>query len=124
MAHIWTSHTQLNIYTDGSKTNTGEGAGIVIYLFNAKNYEDYYPLTPGATIFQAELTAIANAAKYIEKSKRLKPKYVKIFSDSRSALMALNSHKITSKITHDTISSLNKLGRQDKRLSLNWIKSP
>ena len=117
------THTQINVYTDGSKTAKGVGAGSAIYLFNQLIHEDFFPLAPGATIFQAELIAIANAAKQISKFKKIKPKYVKFFSDSRAALMALDSHKITSKTTHDTITALNKLGRATKRLSLNWIKA-
>ena len=116
------THTQLNIYTDGSKHSKGVGAGMVIYLFNQIIHKDFFPLAPGATIFQEELIAIANAAKFLTKYKTLNPKYVKIFTDSRAALMALDSLKITSKTTHDTITALNKLGRNIKRLSLNWIK--
>ena len=110
-------------YTDGSKNSEGIGAGIVIYYINNIIHEDFFPLPPGATIFQAELIAIKNAANYLVKNKSLKPKYVKIFSDSRAALMALDSHKITLLTTHETITALNKLGRLTKRVSLNWIKA-
>ena len=80
------THTQLNVYTDGSKNSNGVGAGVVMYLFNQ--------IIPGTTIFQAELIAIANAAKHLSKCKTLKPKYIKFLSDSRAAaLMALDSHR-------------------------------
>ena len=72
------SHTQINIYTDGSKHSKGTGAGMVIYQFNQIIHEDYYPLAPGISIFQAELIAIANAAKFIIKHKTLNAKYIKI----------------------------------------------
>ena len=51
-------HTNTNIYTDGSKTKTGTGAGFVIYDKHNLIQKDYIPLSPTATIFQAEIIAI------------------------------------------------------------------
>ena len=65
------THTQLNIYTDSNKTSIGVVSGLVVYLLNNKVQENYFPLAPGAIIFQSELMAIANAAKYLTKAKRL-----------------------------------------------------
>ena len=116
-------HSQFSIYTDGSKTRTGTGAGFVVYNFNQIIYEDYFPLIGTTTIFQAEAIAIKEAAKYLTKRRSLKPKYIKIFSDSRAVLQALNSNDITSSVIMDTIHTLNTLGSKTKRLTLNWIKA-
>ena len=35
----------------------------------------------------------------------------------------MDFRQITSKTTHDTITAINKLGRNTKRLSLNWIRA-
>lgn len=66
------THTQLNIYTNGSKTTAGVGAGIIVYIFN-KNFDDYFPLAPGATIFQTEQKAITYPVKFLTKHKNYKP---------------------------------------------------
>ena len=81
------------------------------------------PLISTSTIFQAEAIAITEAVKYLCKRKSLKPKYVKIFSDSRAVLQALNSHDITSSTVQETVQKLNQLGQLTKRLTLNWIKA-
>ena len=116
-------HSQYTFYTDGSKTKTGTGAGFVMYNFNQIIYEDYFPLTETTSIFQAEAIAILEASKYLTKRRSLKPKYVKIFSDSRAVLQALDSNDITSSVIRDTINKLNLLGDKVKRLTLNWIKA-
>lgn len=116
--------SQYTVYTDGSKTKTGTGAGYVIYLKQEKIKEDNFPLQTNATIFQAEILAIKKAANFLIKNKMHdQPKYIKIFSDSQAALQALDSYDIHSSIVQDTILTLNELGNRTKRLSLNWIKA-
>ena len=51
------------------------------------------------------------------------PKYIKMFSDSRAALQALDSYQTKTKTVQHTINELNKLGTISKRLTLNWIKA-
>ena len=117
-------HSQLNVYTDGSKTHTGTGAGFVIYDKQKLVHKDYFPLSPTATVYQAEVIAIGKAAKFIVKFKKsLEPKYVKIFTDSRSTLQALDHHKIKAQTVLDTVNALNTLGSITKRTTLNWIKA-
>ena len=48
---------------------------------------------------------------------------VKIFSDSRAALQALNSAMVTSQVVKDTISALNLVGGNVERLEIAWIKA-
>ena len=54
-----------NIFTDGSKTDIGTGAGVCINFPNniplIEDVKDYQILGKTASIFQAEMTAIANA---------------------------------------------------------------
>ena len=117
-------HSQLNVYTDGSKTDIGTGAGFVIYDKQKLIHKDYFPLAPTATVYQAEVIAIGKAAKFLMKfRKTLDPKYIKFFSDSRSTLQALDNHKIKAKTVLNTINSLNALGQLSKRVTLNWIKA-
>ena len=50
-------------------------------------------------------------------------RYVKIFSDSRAAIQALNSAIITSLVVEDTINALNLIGGKVERLEIAWIKA-
>ena len=55
--------------------------------------------------------------------KTLRPAYVKFFLDSRSALQALDSHKLKSLVVQEAVEALNTLGKLTKRVTLNWIKA-
>ena len=80
-------------------------------------HKDFIPLAYTATIFQAEITAIARAIKFVYKMKgTLKPKYIKLFSDSRAALQALNSCNVKSTVVQDAVDQLNNLGKYTERI--------
>ena len=49
--------------------------------------------------------------------------YVKIFSDSRAAIQALNSSTVTSQLVKSTIAALNLVGSKVSRLEVSWIKA-
>ena len=49
--------------------------------------------------------------------------YVKIFSDSRAAIQALNSSMVTSQLVKNTIDALNLVGGKVSRLEIAWIKA-
>ena len=58
--------SQINVYTDGSKIKQGAGSGYVVLsgkdrVLNTQSIN----LTGEASIFQAELIAIQEAAKYL-----------------------------------------------------------
>ena len=117
-------HSQINIYTDGSKTSKGTGAVFVIFNKTEMIHKDYIPLAYTATIFQAEVIAITRAIKFVQKMKRtLKPKYIKLFSDSRATLQALNSYNVKSTLVQEAVDQLNQLGQYSERITLNWIKA-
>ena len=50
-------------------------------------------------------------------------RYIKLFSDSRSAIQALNSNTVTSQLVKDTISAINLVGGKVDRLEISWIKA-
>jgi len=79
-------HSEYTAYTDGSKTSHGTGAGFVIY--HKKEIVNYcsIKLNDNATVFQAEITAIKQAADYLYSTKGVK--FVKILVDSQAALRA------------------------------------
>ena len=117
-------HSQINIYTDGSKTSKGTGAGFVIFNTTEIIHKDYIPLAYTATIFQAEIIAISKAISFIRRRlKTIKPKYVKLFSDSRAALQALDSYSVKSTVVQEAVDQLNQLSKHTEKITLNWIKA-
>ena len=48
--------------------------------------------------------------------------YIKIFSDSQAAILALNSNSVTS-LVKQTIITLNQLADCTKRVEICWIKA-
>ena len=59
--------SQINVYTDGNKTKQGAGSGYVILSGKDKVlHTQSINLTGEASIFQAELVAIQEAAKHLQ----------------------------------------------------------
>ena len=81
------------MYTDGSKTKQGAGSGYVILsgkdrVLSTRSIN----LTGEASIFQAELITIQEAAKHLYTHKDTQGFYIKFISDSQAALQALKSN--------------------------------
>ena len=117
------TETQVNIYTDGSKTCNHVGSGFVIYIKGKIIAESSIKLSYNASVFQAEVVAIREAVKALDNYKEEEIKYVKIFTDSQATLLALNSSSYTSKIVKQTMDELNDLGEKVQRLEIVWIKA-
>ena len=116
--------SQINVYTDGSKTKQGAGSGYVILsgkdrLLNTQSIN----LKGEASIFQAELISIQEAAKYLYKQEDTQGLYIKFFSDSQAALQALKSNKCKAQTVKDTHDALYSLADQSKVVRLTWIKA-
>jgi ribonuclease HI len=80
----------MNIFTDGSKSEAGVGAAFVAFkgteLFTSKNVK----LNPEASVFQAELFALQTALAWIEENTTsIRNIKIQIFSDSQSSLKAI-----------------------------------
>ena len=116
--------SQLTIFTDGSKMNDRVGTGYVLYEGTVEYDHGSYSLSPYSTVFQAELTAILLAARYVLREARsLRPRYVKILSDSRSALLALSSRRSSCRTTMDTLQALQTLASTCRSVRLVWVPS-
>ena len=112
------------MYTDGSKTKHGVGAGLCYMRDDEVLIRDNIGLSPKANIFQAELKAIQLTCDVLDSH----PIYgvpsleLIIFSDSLSSLQALASSEIKNKVVKETHDKLNELGARTK-LELCWIKA-
>ena len=112
-------HTSdINIYTDGSKLEYGEvGAAYVVY-YNGRTTKRKFKLNKNCSVFQAELYAINEAL--IWTNKHVKREEISIFSDSQSALNAIENIGNTNPLVTSIHEELNKLNRNVKFI---WVKA-
>ena len=76
-----------------------------------------------ATVFQAEPEAIYQACKYLDTQyNTLKPRYVKILTDSQSALQALNNFDCKLNIALKTAELMENIAWQTKKCTIAWVK--
>ena len=113
--------SQFTVYTDGSKTADGVGAGFVIYRHNCRIHTESFNLNRESTVFQAEIEAIFQATQYlIAHTHDLGIQYVKILSDSQNAIKALSNRRIKSK---GVLKALESMASIVSSLTLSLIKA-
>jgi ribonuclease HI len=127
---------KIQIFTDGSRiirNNEGySGCGYVIYgtsncdlIPNANIlHEKSTYLGTMATVFQAEVFAIGQAAAYVTNHREMLAgiKQIDIITDSQSALLALDATHTSSKLVSDCMKELDKLQKLTQ-VNINWIKA-
>lgn len=80
-------HSQVNILTDGSKTDEHVGSGYVMYYNNNEIAFESIRLSEEISVYQAEVLAIKMAADNLLQIKQDQFKFVEIYIDSQ--LMSL-----------------------------------
>ena len=85
--------------------------------------ENSYKLPSDCTVFQAEIYAIKMAMEGFNNHILNSDEYIKVFSDSRAAIQALNSNIVSSQLVKDTVTQLNIIGNKVNRLEISWIKA-
>ena len=106
-------------YTNGSKIDGKTGACVIIFKLNEIIYRQSYSLPSNASIFQADLEAISQAAAFFNWNKIHYPdKCIKILVDSQAALEALSGKSIKSVTVRRTIQELLTLGFDIPRITL------
>lgn len=111
------------IFTDGSKIQNKVGSAFLIYKNSTRFVERKFRLPNTATVFQAELYAIFQAAIFLQSECNNDNVTCQFFSDSMSALMALRATEIISSLVLNTIQALNKLSESGPSIFLYWIRS-
>ena len=108
----------INIYTDGSKTDSGCGYGYTTKSHGIKQ-QSYANLGSIATVFQAEVSAIEAAATHLSV---LNPsgKIIKVFVDSQAAIKAVSSYTVDSLCVERAKNALNILGKNN-HLEVIWV---
>ena len=108
----------------GVKPRKGAGSGYVILSGKDRVLNTHsINLTGEASIFQAELTSIQEAAKHLYTHEDTRGLYIKLFSYSQATLQALKLNKCKAQTVKDTHDALNTLADQAKLVRLTWIKA-
>ena len=72
------------------------------------------------TVFQAEIKAVFEAAKYLNEHKNYR--YIKFFIDSQAAILALDNQKISSTLVKEAKIMLNKAAT-GRHVTLTWTRA-
>lgn len=110
------SEFDITIFTDGSKSEMGCGAGFYVRDPHTKRA---FKLPDDSSIFQCEIFAIDKACDYINQLE-LEGKSIAICVDSQAALKALTSYSIKSKVVLDCFSKLNEISSHNLT-KLIWV---
>lgn len=113
LEHIRRKGPHFAIYTDGSKSSSGVGIAAV-----SPTQSLQYSLPCQASVFTAELLAIHSAIDLITRSP---PQIYVIYSDSRSALEALQTYSSPNPIVVSIQRSLHDLRLRRIQVSLCWV---
>ena len=111
-----TLSNEITCYTDGSFCDNRAGAGVFSETLNLK---ESYSLGAYTTVFQAEVFAILACSDICQRA-GIQNETIHILSDSKAALMALSSYKITSSTVMQCWSSLQALSYSN-RVCLSWV---
>jgi ribonuclease HI/endonuclease/exonuclease/phosphatase family metal-dependent hydrolase len=109
----------LHIYTDGSKCPTKGEASCGLYA-PSLNLKKSWTLTKGSSVFKSELVAIREAVRVIDKSNA---SLATIFTDSASAVAAIQNRQNRPPIVPEIIRSLINLKAAGTRVTIAWIPS-
>ena len=112
------SKPDLEIYTDGSKTKKGSGAGVFSPELDANLS---IPLGENVTVFQAEIYGIYRGAVLILENE-ITGKDIRIITDSKAALKSLRKTVITSRLVQSCCDILTAVSEKNT-LSLTWTRS-
>lgn len=109
-------NADITIYTDGSKTEEGNGAGVWSQWANT-SYS--YKLPTFATVFQSEIFAIMMACELIKTSETIGNRII-ICVDSQAALKALESCFVKSSIVRRCVTLLKEISNSN-HVILTWV---
>ena len=111
--------SRIEIFTDGSKTPIGTGAGVAIYSTSSDIYSCYkIKLNKLCSIFTAELMAIKSALQSIEKTKNTT---CTIYSDSKSCLLSLNQLNPKLEILKEIHTLIFKITLNKTKIIFCWV---
>ena len=108
----------INCFTDGSRTGEISGCGFIIKGMNIHT-QGFKNLGKYATVFQAEMFAIKDAADALIQ-REVKNKKIEFFVDNQAAIKALGNYAVRSKLTEQCKRQLNVLATSNE-VTVHWI---
>ena len=108
----------IHVFTDGSKTEDRSGAAYLIKSETIKE-QDYFPLGPWTTVFQAETVAISAAANKLL-NLEVKNMKIRFMVDSQSAIRAIGNFTTQNSLVEESKNSLNRLSEENEVI-IQWI---
>ena len=115
-------NTDIDIYTDGSKTDTGVGAGIAIRTSSNRTNANFStaskPQNTKSTILSAELKAISMGLDVLSK---LSNKTCSVYSDSKGALQSILQYDPKNPIAQEIQQKLSRAFAYSNRITFCWI---
>ena len=115
--HIQRAET--TIYTDGSKTEFGVGAGFTIYNKNRRIHTESIHMPATSSVFQAKIEAINHACQFtLAHLPDHNINNIKILSDSQAEIKALNKCRIASQSVLTALEHMQTLDFHVKHLTL------
>ena len=114
--HINSLHSDsVHYYTDGSRTDDGVGSAVVSHYIQHQRY-----MNTNSSIFSAGLREICDALKLIDDDPN---RYITIFTDSRSALHAIEIYNCDHPIVSEIRDWLIQLQSRQHSIQLCWVSS-
>jgi len=112
----------LQIYTDGSKTKRGVGAGIAIYEYGQNTGTLQYKLNKDCSNNQAEQLALLKALEAIDNTRTVHKKAT-IHTDSQTTLSMLQNSKIHTNIIEDIRRHWYEMKKEGWQITLRWVRA-
>ena len=112
----------IQIFTDGSKSDQGVGAGIVIFKYGNLINSLKYRLNKRCTNNQAEQLAILRALEFTENIET-EDKTSTIHTDSRMTLDSLKNSNIHTYIIEEMRRKVAEMGEINWKIQFCWVKS-
>ena len=128
----------ITVYTDGSQKEGRTGAWVVFYhggtLIEVEGAKLTYSfrLRDQTSVFQSEVWALKKAAEILLENIYSNPplgqvwvragRQIQFYSDSQSALKALSSSIVKSRVVKETMEMLDKLATVASSVTLNWVR--
>ena len=114
------------IYTDGSKSDFGVGAGIVVFCNDEINNKLQFKLSSGCSNNQAEQLAIVKAIDYINTlndTTQIEGRSVAIYTDSKITLDSLKNGHNHNTLIDDIRRNLKLLEKDGWQVDFSWVKA-
>jgi ribonuclease HI len=112
--------SQIQVFTDGSKSNSGVGSAFCVYSNSLVIKKCKFKLTKYCTVFQSECYALKEAIKYFNTTDYSTATFQ---TDSQSVLSAINQRSSNTKLVHQINEELTISRSKNKKCHFNWIRS-